>query len=89
MVLAQNLIDGASYNMLKNLRYYNSRGKDLEPIIQRIETLREHIAGTTTVSELMGFEGNIRKAYYEGFDTIINDFDMGGRTMQPPRNEVT
>jgi CRISPR-associated protein Cas1 len=42
----------------------------------------------TSVEELMGLEGNIRQIYYEGFDLIINDFEMGTRTKQPPRNEV-
>ena len=42
----------------------------------------------TSVEELMGLEGNIRQIYYEGFDLIINDFEMGTRTKQPPQNEV-
>ena len=36
----------------------------------------------------MGIEGNIRQVYYDAFDLILNDFEMGGRTKQPPRNEV-
>jgi CRISP-associated protein Cas1 len=86
--LAQRLLDGASFNMVKNLKYYNSRGKDLEPIIENIESLAAKISETSAIDELMGIEGNIRKNYYEAFELIINDFSMGGRSYQPPRNEV-
>lgn len=86
--IAQRILDGASFNILKNLRYYNSRGKDLEPIIEIIENLASKITGTKAIDELMGIEGNIRKYYYEAFELIINDFSMGGRSYRPPRNEV-
>ena len=86
--LAQRLLDGAGYNMLKNLRYYNNRGKDLEPIIETIEALIQKIDSTTAIDELMGIEGNIRKNYYDAFELIINDFSMDGRSYRPPRNEV-
>lgn len=86
--LAQRILDGASYNMVKNLKYYNSRGKDLQPIIEIIESLAVKIPETSAIDELMGIEGNIRKNYYEAFELIINDFSMGGRSYQPPKNEV-
>lgn len=86
--LAQRILDGASFNMVKNLKYYHTRGKDLEPIIAVIEELWKKIPETTAVDELMGIEGNIRKNYYEAFELIINDFSMDGRSYRPPRNEV-
>jgi len=86
--IAKSFIEGAGYNMIKNLRYYDNRGRDLEEIIARIEELRPKIALTQQIDELMGIEGNIRMSYYEAFNLIINDFDMGGRTKQPPLNPV-
>lgn len=86
--IAKSFIEGASFNMIKNLRYYNNRGKDLEPIIEQISALAEKIDTSTEINELMGIEGNIRKWYYEGFELIIDNFEMNGRSMQPPRNEV-
>lgn len=86
--IACNFIDGASHNMLKNLQYYNRRGKDLDLIIESIETYRNQITGVKAIDELMGIEGNIRQRYYEGFNIILNDFEMGNRTKQPPQNEV-
>ena len=47
--LAQRILDGASHNMVKNLKYYNTRGKDLEPIIGIIENLASKISGTTAI----------------------------------------
>ena len=38
--LARGLVDGASFNMTKNLRYYQNRGKALEPQIETIERYR-------------------------------------------------
>ncbi|MDA3928443.1 MAG: type I-B CRISPR-associated endonuclease Cas1b [Prolixibacteraceae bacterium] len=86
--VAQLILQGASYNMFKNLKYYNTRGKDLVPIIEIMNTFSERIASTTAIDELMGIEGNIRKNYYEAFELIINDFSMGGRSYRPPKNEV-
>lgn len=88
MDIARKFIDGASYNMVKNLKYYNNRGKDLTEVIAGIENLNGSIPLCTRVDELMGIEGNIRQYYYEAFNLIINDFEMGNRTKQPPQNEV-
>jgi len=86
--IAQRILDGAAANMVKNLKYYNGRGKDLEDLIAVIEDLIVKIPLTTAIDELMGIEGNIRKNYYTAFELIINDFSMGGRSYQPPANEV-
>ncbi|MCM4168918.1 CRISPR-associated endonuclease Cas1 [Arenibacter antarcticus] len=88
MIIARQFIEGASFNMLKNLKYYSKRDKDLSKQILQIEQLSKLIADTQAIDELMGIEGNIRSAYYSGFGTIINDFEMNNRTKQPPNNEV-
>ncbi|MBN8650559.1 MAG: type I-B CRISPR-associated endonuclease Cas1 [Cytophagales bacterium] len=88
MVIACKLIDGAAFNMLKNLRYYNNRDKDLTQQIDAIERYHSQILEARTPEELMGIEGNIRHVYYQAFDSILNDFEMGTRTRQPPLNEV-
>jgi len=86
--IARLILQGAAHNMLKNLRYYNSRGKDLESIITTIEHYLPGMADAMAIDELMGIEGNIRKMYYEAFELIINDFSMEGRSYRPPKNEV-
>ena len=86
--LAQRILTGAAFNMVKNLRYYDNRGKDLSEIILSIELLAEKIPQTTAIDELMGTEGNIRRYYYEAFNLILNEFEMGGRSYRPPLNEI-
>lgn len=88
MIIARKFIEGAAYNIVKNLKYYNNRGKDTEPIIDTIENYSSKIDETSKPDELMGLEGNIRSMYYEAFNLILNDFQMGNRTKQPPQNEV-
>src|SRR5690606_33173245 len=67
-VIAQKFIDGAAFNILKNLKYYNNRGKDTSYQIEQIEKLMLQIPNTTEIDELMGIEGNIRSTYYQTFD---------------------
>jgi len=88
LLIARKIIHAASYNIIKNMRYYNNRGKDLEAEISEIEELSKAIDNTLEIADLMGIEGNIRKKYYESFNTIIDDFEMGNRTKQPPQNEI-
>ena len=88
MYLAQQLVQGASDNMIKILKYYNQRKVSLEHIIESIQTYKASIKKTTEVSELMGIEGNCRQTYYRAFEHIISDFPMNGRHKQPPSNEV-
>ena len=86
--IAQKIIEGAAFNMVKNLRYYNNRDKETTYQIEQIEKLAANIPSSTDIQMLMGIEGNIRQTYYQAFDVIINDFEMGNRTKQPPSNEV-
>lgn len=88
LVIAQKFIEGAAFNILKNLRYYQSRGKELSTYIETIESFSANLSQTHAIDELMGIEGNIRQVYYEAFDIILNDFAMNGRSKQPPKNEV-
>lgn len=88
IIIARKFIEGAAFNLIKNLRYYSTRGKDTEPMISQIETYALKIPQTMAVDELMGLEGNIRMTYYDAFNLILNDFEMGNRTKQPPSNEV-
>lgn len=86
--IARKFVDGAAYNMLRNLKYYGKRGYELNETIATIEELRAAIAPSQAVDELMGIEGNIRMAYYAAFDIILKDLKMEGRSKQPPKNEV-
>lgn len=86
--IARALVDGASANMLRNLKYYSGRGRELAAQMDAIEQYRTGLAAVKDVPSLMGLEGNCRQTYYAAFDLIINNFEMGGRIKKPPGNEV-
>ena len=86
--IARALVDGASFNILKNLRYYENRGRGLRGLIGQIEALREEIPKVRSINELMGVEGNCRQVYYSSFDEIVEGYAWEGRRKRPPKNEL-
>lgn len=88
MFLAKAFLEGAVHNIVKNLKYYDNRGKELDSTIHNILTYAEEMDKVEDVDALMGLEGNVRMCYYDAFDLILNNFQMGLRTKQPPKNEV-
>lgn len=87
-IIAKKFVEGAAFNISKNLKYYQNRGKDVEGYLDNIHKYSELISQTEDIPALMGIEGNIRHTYYDAFDAILNDFSMNGRSKQPPKNEV-
>jgi len=88
LIIARKFVSGAAFNMTKTLRYYLNRDKDVSLFLDTIEALSLQIDKAIAVDELMGIEGNIRQNYYQAFDVIVNDFQMEGRSKQPPGNEL-
>jgi CRISPR-associated protein Cas1 len=88
MEIAHKFVEGAAANILRNLKYYNSRGRELSLYIEQIEKYDEDRKTAYGIDELLGWEGNIRQVYYSAFDEIITDFSMGNRVKQPPSNEI-
>ncbi len=88
--LARRFVNGAAHNMLRMLKYYRSRGKDVQSIIDTIESLLADAAEAKTITELMAYEGNIRASYYQAFDAILEhpDFRFCQRSKRPPQNEL-
>lgn len=89
IIIAKAFIDAASYNIYRNLTYYQNRGKDLKSYIDRIYSLRKQISSCKDVQELMGIEGNIRKTYYSSWNNIINqEVEFEKRIKNPPDNAI-
>ena len=87
--IAKAFIDAASYNIYRNLVYYNNRGKDLNTYMIEIESLRKQIRNCKDVQELLGIEGNIRKNYYSSWNIIINqNIAFEKRVKNPPDNAI-
>jgi len=89
LTLAKKFVEGAAFNMLKNIRYYNSRGVELNEQILRMESLMTNIQAQSDIPSLMGIEGNIKQAYYSAFPAILKEqFDFEKRVKNPPDNAV-
>lgn len=87
--LAKEILKSSSYNIKRNMRYYNERGRDLENEIQTIEDLRSHLDKQKGIHELMGVEGNIRENYYRSWNKIVNqEIDFEKRVKRPPDNMI-
>jgi len=87
--LAKRFVRGASGNILRNLRYYNTRGKDLQSIIDNISKLEDLLEAQNSIEEIMGIEGNIHKSYYDAWNVIINqEIDFEKRVKRPPDNMI-
>ena len=89
LTLAREFVSTAADNIYRNLRYYNSRGKDVSRQMRDIDELRRAISTTADVEELMGFEGMIHQQYYSAFNTIIDqDINFEKRVKRPPDNMI-
>ena len=88
MEIARKLVRSSMFNMRRILKYYDGRQCTLTPQIEALEQLRTQAEETTTISELMGTEGNSRLNYYSAFDHIVEDFAWEGRRKRPPQNEL-
>ena len=87
--IAKKFIEAAADNIYRNLRYYNSRGKNVKEYMEIIDDLRKRLPLSTNIQELMGYEGNIRKIYYEAWNIIIDqEINFEKRIMHPPDNMI-
>lgn len=85
--IAKAFVRGAKDNMYRNLRYYNGRGKDVSAIMSYIKAMEIPLERAQSVSEIMGCEGSIRKAYYDAWPIIIDqDIEFDKRVKNPPDN---
>ncbi|MBA5851229.1 type I-B CRISPR-associated endonuclease Cas1 [Clostridium sp. cel8] len=88
--LAKKIIETAVSNILVVLKYYKSRGIDLEIEIQDISVKLKSMESTETIEELMAVEGNIRQEYYTCFNKIIknDEFKFTYRNKRPPKDNI-
>ncbi len=83
--MAFSFLEGAIFHMLRNLREYKDTSEFQEKIKQELANASE----AKTINELMGCEGRARDAYYQAFNTIVNNgFSIEKREKRPPSNPV-
>lgn len=89
LTIAKEILKAASYNIYRNLRYYNARGIDLNIPMKDINSLMNKFDGANSISEMMGIEGNIRKTYYSTWNDIVKqDIKFEKRIKRPPDNMI-
>lgn len=87
--ISKRILNSASGNIYRNLRYYNGRDKDMLSQMKQITHLKQSMQNATTIQELMGYEGNIRREYYSSWEIIVNqNLEFKKRVMHPPDNEM-
>jgi len=87
--IARKILEAAAHNILHNLKYYQSRDKDLRESIEKIEAYSGQLAVQESIPALMGIEGNIREVYYRAFNIIIDqDIRFEKRVKHPPDNVI-
>ena len=88
--IARKFVEGAALNSLKNLKYYNNRGRSLSKNITKIKKRIDKLENQNDTEELMAVEGSIKKIYYKCFNKIINDsdFHFASRNRRPPKDRI-
>jgi CRISPR-associated protein Cas1 len=89
LAIAREFIGAAMHNILRNLRYYGTRGADVHLQTECVQAESLRLTETRDISELMGCEGRARAAYYQAFATILRqDVEFTKRVRRPPDNIV-
>lgn len=87
--IARELIQSALHNILRNLRYYGTRGLDLQRETEGVQEEALRLDAVKNIGELMGCEGRARNSYYQGFAKILRDrVEFTKRVRRPPDNPV-
>lgn len=87
--LAKNIVSGKIHNQEIILRRYaRSEEKDVKDILVRMRHSLKKIGHCETVSEIMGYEGNAAKLYFDGLSRVVHEeFAFKGRSRRPPKDE--
>ncbi len=87
--IAKEIARATHHNILRNIRYYDNRGKEIEDIIGDIEEGKWEIESSNDIAQLMGAEGRIRDRYYRAFEKILGEeFKIEKRVKRPPNNMI-
>lgn len=87
--IAREITTAAVANQLGNLKYYAQRGAFVNEFISEIKGLAEEIKNADSVEELMGYEGIIKRIYFESWRKIFNrPVDFFRRSTNPPPDMI-
>ncbi len=89
MDIAKEIVQSASDNILKNLKYYHKRIEEIGDYIKRIEKELSGLDGCGTTRELMSVEGRVRDIYYSSFNEFLKlEEPFIKRERRPPTNPI-
>jgi len=89
LAIAREFIHSALHNILRNLRYYGTRGLALEAETEGVQAEVLRLDAVSDINELMGCEGRARHCYYQGFSKILRErAEFTKRVKRPPDNPV-
>lgn len=87
--IAREFVHAGMHNILRNLRYYGTRGVELQEQTEGVQAEMLRLEAANTINELMACEGRARAAYYQGFARILRqDLEFTKRVRRPPDNIV-
>lgn len=82
--IAKEFVEGIKHNILKTVKYYSKKGKNLDEYIENIE--KENIDGD--IAQMMSCEGRIWNNFYQSFNVILRKFPFNKREIRPPIDEI-
>ncbi len=87
--IARAFVRGSIHNMRRNVQYYQSRREEMssDPVAE-LKGVRDAVAETTAIDELLGIEADARRTYYQTFDAILQGLNLDRRTYNPPESEA-
>ncbi len=87
--IAKSIVRAKLKNQSVVLRRYEKSGTaTVNSELKMVHICRRKIQYCKTISEVIGYEGQGAKAYFEGLSVLINsDFRFQGRNKRPPRDE--
>lgn len=87
--IAREFIHAGLHNIMRNLRYYGTRGVDLQAETESVQAEILRLDATKEINELMSCEGRARAAYYQAFAKILRqNLEFTKRVRRPPDNMV-
>lgn len=87
--IAKNIVSAKLKNQMVVLRRYEKSKKiSVDKSLKMMGICKDKIQYCKTIPEVMGYEGQGAKAYFEGLSELVDsEFKFHGRSKRPPRDE--
>lgn len=92
--LGKSMVYGKCRNQIavieRDLRNYGDTTGHAKDLVDRLERYLDFLKIARDTNELMGYEGNISRAYFSYFNTLIRQsgFEFKGRSYNPPQDSI-